>query len=302
MQKLRLLLVVVCLFAAACKDDPINATAVELNPSEAKHETKKMAQEVSIKIGERAPDFQKRYPDQITIIKQPAGLDFYKIRWKSKPRGTVKIDHGAYSFAIEDVLSLSTTLDLELPEEGFADYSINAGMAEPSPGLIPHAQARDKIYALLKQIEARGWRSFTSEYEPRLTGQDRLNRVLTVNDWIGLDTKYIPTLDEWMKIESSTSWHFYADRQYLTVDFRRESSLTDPEKPGAYLLSFALKSEAQHYRTYVGPDNRARWQALLPTELATLKQNRAKTEAALKAQGIKIDETYQDPPLPAFMQ
>ena len=262
----------------------------------------RMSMDVIFKLGELGADFKKRYP-QVIVEVQPAGLDFYTVSWPSSAQGTVKFEHGKYSFDIENVLSLLTSQDTqELAAEGFKDVNINAGMSDNSSGLIPHAQARDKIYALLKQIEARGWKLLTAEDTPRLKGKHRFDFVMDNGQIDSLGTDYIPTLEEWMRIDSLTRWHFYADHQFLTASFTRERSLTDPTKPGAYLLSFELKSEAQHYRTYVGPDNRARWQALLPTELATLKQNRAKTEAALKAQGIKIDETYQDPPLPAFMQ
>ena len=180
--------------------------------------------------------------------------------------------------------------------EGAYQYSINAGITDPD--LISHDEARLKTYALLKKIEQAGWKILISENDPRITGKDRLNYVLTVTNSIGLDTKYIPTLEEWMRIENLTSWSFYADRQYLTVYFQRERTLLDPVKPGSYLLTYKLKSETENYRGYVGPSNRPRWKELLPGELLDLKQRRAKAEAELKAKGIAIDETYQDPPLP----
>ena len=259
-----------------------------------------MTEEVSIKIGEQPDDFLKRYPDKIKIQKQPAGLDFYSIDWDSMPRGVVTIDHGKHAFTLSDVMGIQTHTNVDLLSEGFYEYTIFAGITPED--LIPHAQARDKIYALLKQIEARGWRSITSRSRPRLTGKDRLNYALNTSTSVGLDTKYIPTLEEWMKIENLTSWNFYADHQYLTVDFQRESSLTDPEKPGAYLLSFSLKSEVEQFKGYVDSLDRERWKTLLAAEIQKLSPQRTEREAALKAQGIPIDETYQDPPLPAFMQ
>ena len=58
--------------------------------------------------------------------------------------------------------------------------------------------------------------------------------------------------------------------------------------------------EAEHFRDYVGPDNRKRWRELLPAELAKLVPMRAEAEAKMCAKGIQIDETYQDQPAPGF--
>jgi hypothetical protein len=259
-----------------------------------------MAQEVTIKIGEQGDALLKRYPDNVRIIRQPAGLDFYKLRWEARPRGAVKVDHGKYSFTVDDVLSISGTYDHDTPTEGLSSYSINAGTSVPDPGLISHDEARLKTYAILQRIEQAGWKITTPRGDPRLSGKDRLNYVLTVDEFLGLDTRYTPTLEEWMRIQSRTSWSFYADRLYMKVSFTRERTLTDPAKPGSYLLSFDIRSEAEEYRAYVGPDNRARWKELLPAELAPRDAERAKKEATLKAQGIKIDESYQDPPIPAL--
>ena len=291
------LLLAICL-SAGCQEK--NST-ISTQAHAVKNEQKAtpMTQEVTIKIGELGSEFQNRYPSQVKINKQPAGIDFYSIDWDARPRGTVKIDHGKNSFVVEDVLGLQTSIDLELPKEGFDSISIYAGLATSNDqGLIPHDEARDKFYAILKAIEQKGWSVITPRSRPRLVGQNRLNYAFKVSNSIGLDTQYLPTLDEWMQIENLTDWNFYKDRQFLTVHFKRERTLLNPAKPGSYLLTFSLRSEAEHYRAYVGPDNRARWKELLPAELATRPDKRAKAEAALKAQGIKIDETYQDPPLP----
>jgi hypothetical protein len=287
-------IVAVCI-SAGCQET--NST-VGTQPQAVKNEQKAthMTQEVTIKIGELGSEFQKRYPDQVKINKQPAGLDFYSIDWKFAAQGVVKVSHGAHSFEIDNVLSVLTSIDIDTPQEGFRKFSINAGIT--SPDLIPHQEARDKLYAILKAIEQKGWRNLISEDDPRITGKDRLNHVLSVTNSIGLDTKYVPTLDEWMRIENLTPWNFYAEHQYLTVYFKRERILLDPTKPGSYLLTYTLKSEVENYRGYVGTDNRRDWKQKLPAALDDLKQRRAKAEAALKAKDIKIDEAYQDPPLP----
>lgn len=287
-------IVAVCI-SAGCQET--NST-VGTQPQPVKKEQKAthMTQEVTIKIGELGSEFQKRYPDQVKINKQPAGLDFYSIDWKFAAQGVVKVSHGAHSFEIDNVLSVLTSIDIDTPREGFRKFGINAGIT--APDLIPHDEARDKVYAILKRIEQKGWRVVTPRSRPRLTGQDRLNYVLKVSNSVGLDTQYLPTLDEWMRIENLTDWNFYADGQFLTLHFKRERTLLDPTKPGSYLLTFTLTSDTEQFRGYVESEDRMRWKTLLLSQLDKLKPVRAKAEATLKAQGIKIDETYQDPPLP----
>ena len=255
-----------------------------------------MTQRISIKIGEQGKDWLSQYPALVKSYKPTPNVTSFAIDWLEKPRGVVKIEHGKYSFEIEDVLSMASMQVASHDDEGLFQYTINAGIT--APDLIPHEEARDKLYSILKAIEQKGWRVMTPRGDPRIKGKDRFNYVLQKDKYIGLDAAYIPSLSEWMQLENLTTWAFYADRQYLTVDFKRERTLLDPAKPGSYLLTYTLKSEAEHFRAYVGPDNRARWKELLAAELAPRDSDRAKAEASLKAQGIKIDETYQDPPLP----
>lgn len=255
-----------------------------------------MSKEVTIKIGEAGESWLQRYPQYAKVTKQPAGLDFYEIDLDDRPRGTVKVDHGKHTFSIANVLSVMGTYDTELPLEGLSQISIGAGITDPD--LIPHDEARLKTYALLKKIEQAGWKIITSRSRPRLTGKDRLNYALNVSNSVALDLNYIPTLEEWMRIEDLTEWRFYADGQFLEVYFKRERTLLDPAKPGSYLLTLTLQSETEHFRGYVESEDRQHWKTLFLAQLEKLKPVRTKAEAALKAQGITIDETYQDPPLP----
>lgn len=268
------------------------------SPTPTQQKVPAMAQEVTLKIGELGPDLLKRYPDLVKVQHPTPNVDLYKIDWDARPRGVVKVEHSKYSFVIEDVLGASAMQVKAIADEGLFHFSIFAGIT--APDLISHDEARLKIYALLKKIEQAGWKITTVRGDPRISGKDRLNYVLNIDEFMGLDTRYTPTLEEWMRINSGTAWNFYADHLYLKVSFKRERTLTDPTKPGSYLLSFDIKSEAENFRAYVGPDNRARWKELLPAELAPRDAERAKKEAELKAKGIAIDEAYQDPPLPVL--
>jgi hypothetical protein len=99
-------------------------------------------------------------------------------------------------------------------------------------------------------------------------------------------------------------WDFYADGVYL--DF----SLMESNPGGfvgktVYLLSVNVKSEYAFYALELSggdSDKIGSWKAWLPAKLDECRENRLKTEAALKAQGYTIDTTYQDPPIKALQE
>jgi hypothetical protein len=252
---------------------------------------------VTIKLGEQGSSFLKRHLALVTVEHQPTGMDFYEIDWNVPPHGVVTIEHDKNSFVIEDVLGISAGQDLGgLANEGFSEIDIKGGIT--SSDLIAHDEARSKTYALLQSLVGKGWQPITPMSDPRLKGKARFDYVLGTDQFIGLDPSYTPTLDEWMHIESNTYWRFYANHVYLTVRFTRERTLADPSKPGAYLLSFNVKTELEEFRGYVKPEDRRHWKELLPAVLTKFAATRAQKETELRAKGIAIDETYRDPPVP----
>jgi hypothetical protein len=270
-------------------------------PDLATHETKeskKMINSVSIKLGESAAAFVKRYPG-VKLVRQPAGLDFYSIDWDERPRGVVTLEHGKNTIVVDDALGLLTSEDqADLKSEGLFAYTVFAGMSVPSPSLIPHDEARIKTYAILRSIMEAGWRQVIERSEPRLSGKARQDYMFATSNLNGLDATYVPTFEDWMRIPSRTPWSFYADGAFLSVEFTRERTLTDPNKPGSYLLTFRIQTATEYFRGYAGPDNRLRWKELLPAELAKVAKLRAEKEAELKAKGVPIDDSYRDPPPP----
>lgn len=280
---------------AACQ----GKAAPDLATPETK-ESKKMSNSVSIKLGESAAVFVKRYPG-VNLVRQPAGLDFYSIDWDERPRGVVTLEHGKSTIIIDDALGVAMSEDqAELKSEGFFEYTVFAGMSVADPGLIAHDEARLKTYAILRRIMDAGWLQVIERSEPRLSGKARQDYMFATSNLNGLDAKYVPTFEDWMRIPSRTPWSFYSDGAFLSVEFTRERTLTDPNEPGSYLLAFKIKTATEYFRGYAGPDNRLRWKELLPVELAKVARLRADKEAELKIKGVVIDESYQDPPPPAL--
>ena len=263
-----------------------------------KKEVNIMSSNTIVHLGEQGEAFAKRYPGQVRINRQPAGLDFYRIDWNAPAKGVVIFEHGKHTFTVENALDVSGYQNIDFPKEGMPELDITVGITGPNG--IAHDEARQQMFAVLQRILQAGWKVFIQRDDPRLRGKDALNYVLTTSSASSLDATYLPTFEEWMRIESMTNWFFYADHIYLKVSFTREHTLIDPTKPGAYLIDFNFQNEAEHFRGYVGSDNRKRWKELLPAELAKLVPMRAEAEAKMRAKGVQIDDTYQDPPVPAF--
>ena len=257
---------------------------------------------VSIRLNEKGTEFSKRYVGLVKVTHSTPNVDFYQVDWDARPRGIVAVEHGSHSLVIEDVLGVQAAQHLTgvIADEGMYEFDISAGMSVPSPSLIAHDEARLKTYAILQRILEAGWVPITSRSRPRLHGQARLNYAINVSNSVGLDPRYVPTLEEWMKLERGTEWRFYADHIYLNIGFERERTLLDPLKPGSYLLNFNVKSETEHFRAYVESEDRAKWQTLLPATLSKLAAMRLKTETELRTKGIPVDDSYQDPPIPAL--
>jgi len=259
----------------------------------------RMNTEITIKLGEPGADFVKRNPGLVKVEKQPAGLDFYSITWPTTQPGKVMLDNGANSLHLVNVLSVLGNEDADAPTDrpdSFQDVTIGTGLA--SQALIPHDQARLAMQGLLQQALAAGWRPFTTESDPRLSGKERLDYALDRDSTIGLDARYVPTLDEWMRIKDSTPWFLYANHVVLELNFQRDQTLMDPARPGSYFLTFLFQTDVEHFRGYAGTDHRHDWQAVLPRALAEAHQHRRDMETALKAQGLHIDEASQGPTPP----
>lgn len=256
-----------------------------------------MSAPVLLNLGESGRDFSHRYPDLVRVSHQPAGLDFFNARWVTSPRPTVKVNAGAHSFYVEHVLSVQSAQELgPLASEGLYEFTINAGLSEPE--LISHDEARVKTYAILSELVRSGWQPVVERSEPRVRGKVRFEHTMATESVNGLDPDYVPTLDEWMQIESRTPWMFHASGAYLAVTFTRESTMTDAGKPAAYMVTFTVQTEAEHFRGYVGSDDRVRWRALVPSVLSDLAADRVRKERELRDRGVPIDEAYVDPPVP----
>jgi hypothetical protein len=250
---------------------------------------------IELQVGENGASFARRIAALASIDRQPAGLNFYTIRWPVQSMGAVIIKQGTLRLPIENVISVTGIEDMDYPDEGLADVKINSAISNSEK--ISHDEARIKTIAFLQKIAQIGWKSTIPRDVARIRGKD-MNDYLLSAKRTTLDPNYVPTLNEWMRYRDLTEWEFYFGRVFLTVQISRQHTLTDPQKLGVYLLSTKLRNESQHFRGYVDGPDRARWKDLLMPQIKEMAENRAEEEAGFRKNGIAIDERYIDPPLP----
>lgn len=255
---------------------------------------------IELIVGEKGDAFVRRNPTIVNIDRQPAGLNFYEMSWSTKAMGKVIVNKGPLGLWIDNVLSVTSTEDMDYPTEGILEIKINSTITNSDT--IDHDEARLKTFAYLQKISQLGWKSTVPPGMARIRGKDMNNYLLKTGRQTTLDSSYVPTLSEWMQYGSLTTWAFYADHVFLTVQVTREHTLTDPLKPGAYLLSTSFQNESEHFRRFVDGLERDRWRELLPGRVETLQRIRKKKEDAFRLEGVAIDENYIDPPFPVSTQ
>ncbi|WP_336951646.1 hypothetical protein [Acinetobacter sp. AS167] len=249
--------------------------------------------------------FNKETGEQFVARTQPessnplptSSTTFYKLRWHKNPI-KIQIEHGANSIAVDYVIGVLS--GVANPSELISEYDISAGLSNDDT--MSHDQARLVMLAIFKDLKQAGWQRYISLSGPRLTGKDALKYASTHT--YELDPDYAYSLDEWMQLEDGSRWMLQANGIYLTIQMYREQSKMDPQQPGAYYVSYKFQSEKEYYAPHFKDDdlkksaiNAARWVSLYPGIKKQMNQIREQREAELKAQGITIDESYQDPAL-----
>ncbi len=248
---------------------------------------------INIKLGETGAQFLQRnhLPAKGHINKQPAGVNFYEHDWKTRAPGTVMVEHGIFSFQIPYALGVMGAEDVERMASGLEYFSISAGIT--SADTILHNNARQEFIALLQKLLHLGWKPLFSYNYPRLTGEQAF-QYYQEDDNYGIPPDYIPSLDEWMQIKSGY-WRLYAKNVFLKINFQRDRTRMDPNKPGAYLFSFGLRTQEEYARSNFFGEERAQWQDLWVEKIKTMKKERYSKESILIKRGFTIYTEYDEP-------
>ncbi|PHN20918.1 hypothetical protein AO240_11775 [Pseudomonas sp. ICMP 460] len=163
------------------------------------------------------------------------------------------------------------------------------------------------ISQLIDRVKNSGWKHYYFPSNPRISGSQAakimtpdkvLERPVLGHPW--LDPDYKPDLEQWLKT-SVYEWYFYNDGAYLSVNARRNDSKDNPTKTGTYLITMEFLTERQYWVSDFDEDkDRANWKELLPARLKKYQDARRDIEDKARANGIEIDESYQDPPIKAL--
>lgn len=265
--------------------------------SEHKKKDTAMSKGFSFSIGGEGRDLAKDNP--YVVDNQPMGVDFYDVSLYEFP--SVRFEHGAYSFDIPNPMSLMGTGDKAFAEEGIKKIFLSFVLSrEP----IMHEQARDQLYALLKDWQKKGWR----QYYPHGSGRCYGPLVWRNKDVLYKDINEVPSLEEWMTDFSMSRYLLYANGVFVKVMVMRDEAREDVTQPGSYFLTINFTSEAEMLRSMSGwyeirengsaeGADTQQWKRMVPAALEQEATFRAESEAAAKLEGIAIDEAYQDPPI-----
>ena len=218
---------------------------------------------------------------------------------------TVIFDQHGASFQAKNVISLSTVVD----EQFGKDIQSLKLMLRGLPDNSSHEKNIDFIYGVVKDLTSRGWQKYYYPASPRIPGSEA-NKISTGDIVLGERVRSHPwfdpsirmSFDQWVSYSSVYQWHFYQQGVYLTLEVMRSDSTNDPEENGNYLVSLTAQNESAFWRGHFGEKDIKNWVILLPALLDRYHAQRAAAEAKARANGIKIDETYQDPPIKALGQ
>ena len=257
----------------------------------------RMPQSIDIEVGESPQALMGRYGKAVDVDnknEQAYGVIFYAVDWPASSQGAVVIKNKKNELRLDTVLRVSGSFDKAYAEEGISDYSISLGI--PPRNNVTHDQARLKFYDMLKRIQQAGWKRYVGMSDARLSGAESMRRQLSdLYEIVMLDPSYVPSLEDWMKLEDITTWRFYLNGVYMDVQMYRDSERMKVDEPGAYFVSIKLEAYDSYWRTAFDEPDRPHWRELLPDLQRRMRAERAKAEHKLKAQGYTIDSDYRNP-------
>lgn len=284
---MRISLILFFSFLAACDNHSAQTNILDSDGSMS-------PQLFTIKLGIQPHDFiQSNGLDaKKNVNEQPAGMNFYQHRWPSENRGSVFFEHGKYSFQLVNVLSVMGVENLDYPDKGLYEFSINAGGAPQS--LDFHDAIRKRFLTFLQELKEKGWGSYLYYSDPRLLPDDAIKYVLTEDSFYAIPLGYSITLEQWMQFKDA-NWMLYADGVFLEITFNRDRNAMDPSGYGSYLFSYKLFGANERGANQMKSNDRPRWQELWVDKIKELKKLRYAKEAELIEKGYTIDTDYIDP-------
>ena len=212
----------------------------------------------------------------------------------------IRFKHGEHSFMLPDN---SHVLASSQEGNGWGVTSIEVD-AEFYRSDRPdkHLQARKKFLELLRELQAKGWKQYYVHGSPRIIGSKKTWDSEPIFNYL----KYEPSEKEWKELFNDTShslsFLLYAEDIILQITLRGDNTeFRNGEAVYTISMEFdALEYKFQDYSGVYKRDNDdrfipAKWLPMVEEVLQSNDKYRMEEERKLKRQGIKIDESYQDP-------
>lgn len=211
----------------------------------------------------------------------------------------IRFKHGEHSFMLPDN---SHVLASSQEGNGWGVTSIEVD-AEFYRSDQPdkHLQARKKFLELLRELQAKGWKRY---YYPG--GARMADKIDIFQNGEDVYIDYEPSEQEWLNVFTqgleSLSYELYADGVILSINLNADSN-EYWQGYSIYKISMefdALEYKFQDYSGVYKRDNNdrfipAKWLPMVEEVLHSNDKYRMEKEREMKIQGIKIDESYQDP-------
>ena len=211
----------------------------------------------------------------------------------------IRFKHGEHSFMLPDN---SHVLASSQEGNGWGVTSIEVD-AEFYRSDQPdkHLQARKKFLELLQELQAKGWKRYYYPGGARMA--DKID-IFQGGEYVYID--YEPSEQEWLNVFTqgleSLSYELYVDGVILSISLNADSN-EYWQGYSIYKISMefdALEYKFQDYSGVYKRDNNdrfipAKWLPMVEEVLHSNDKYRMEKEREMKIQGIKIDESYQDP-------
>jgi hypothetical protein len=283
----RFIIAIIILLLTACGDKPQSSGANMDN------------QPVIVKFGQQS--FQYARDEH-----QPAGITFRERKWRYPNLGTVRFEHGRYSFDMGSVFYLLSSVDGRYESDGMQDFTAHFGVSDPDS--IRHREAYQLITAYTKHLLDLGWQRYIPYNHPRLAGRDAYRYAKEKRYWF--DPKIALTYEQWLGLIGKETYYIdlYADGVILSMIVRqtilnqehmneRRPDL-DVKEWGGYLYRIEVRSVKDYVRVetqaYSDAERAKNWLINWESKKQELFSWRKEEEDKLRKEGYRIDESYKD--------
>ncbi|HIP51452.1 MAG TPA: hypothetical protein EYG94_05110 [Campylobacterales bacterium] len=247
-----------------------------------------MPQTISMILEEKSTELDKRVANLISE-RHSTGMMFEKIHLHGHDTIRLQLSDSYMDFKnpmLIDIAHMTPFIE---------DFSMYLGISPRN--IDTHAYAKYYMYAMVKELRAKGWTRYISSGAPRIIA----NEIVPYNADPGfrdvsLSDTYEMSMEEWVSI-AVFHWSFYYKNEALIhMHLRREGGANTKTTSDGYFLHVDVMSPAYNIKRNVGNKNWKKWRELWKPMALRFLSARPKYEKRVIAEGYHIDESYLDAP------